>query len=76
MSVDAGPEPTYEEKIRIPPLLRLRKCHHYTLHTNQYKIYIQIFCLFQVYLRIRPMNEDEILIGATHIAHKLEDRVS
>ena len=22
------------------------------------------------------MNEDEILIGATHIAHKLEDRVS
>ena len=38
--------------------------------------YIQLFCLFQVYLRIRPMNEDEILIGATHIAHKLEDRVS
>ena len=32
--------------------------------------------LLQVYLRIRPMNEDEILIGATHIAHKVEDRVS
>lgn len=28
-----------------------------------------------VCLRIRPMNEDEILIGATHIAHKVEDRM-
>lgn len=30
---------------------------------------------FQVCLRIRPLNEDEILLGATCIAHKVEDRV-
>ena len=30
----------------------------------------------QVCLRIRPMNEDEILYGASCIAHKVEDRVS
>jgi len=34
-------------------------------------------CLYlQVCLRIRPMNEDEILYGASCIAHKVEDRVS
>lgn len=31
---------------------------------------------FQVGLRIRPMNEDEIIAGATPVAHKVDDNVS
>lgn len=49
--------------------------------------YVRIFnlwCIFitrhffsnlQVALRIRPMNEDEILMGATQIAHKVQKKV-
>ena len=32
--------------------------------------------LFQVALRIRPMNPDEILQGAVPITHKVDDNVS
>jgi len=32
--------------------------------------------LFKVALRIRPLNEDEIIQGATPIAHRVDDNVS
>lgn len=35
----------------------------------------QFFSNLQVALRIRPMNEDEILMGATQIAHKVQKKV-
>lgn len=35
----------------------------------------QFFSNLQVALRIRPMNDDEILMGATQIAHKVQKKV-
>ena len=34
------------------------------------------YTYFQVALRIRPMSEDEIIQGATPIAHKVDKNVS
>jgi len=46
------------------------------LRYQQFRV-ISLCCIwFQVALRIRPLNEDEIIQGATPIAHRVDDNVS
>jgi len=44
--------------------------------TINYYWFVVFFIFVQVALRIRPLNEDEILQGATPIAHRVDDNVS
>lgn len=49
-------------------------CIVYTFNNDHF--FIVFLFILQVCLRIRPLNEDENLLGATQIAHRVQEKVS